>query len=37
MVFAFQTYYVSVLIIRLRGELLSAKIRTARFNLAAAE
>jgi len=37
MVFAFQTFYVAVLIIRLRGELLSAKIRTARFNLAAAE
>lgn len=37
MVFAFQLYYIAVLIIRLRAELLSAKIRTARFNLAAAE
>jgi heme exporter protein C len=37
MVFAFQTYYAAVLIIRMRAELLSAKIRTARFNLAAAE
>ncbi len=37
MVVAFQTFYIAVLIIRLRGELLAAKIRTVRFNLAAAE
>ncbi|MSO97400.1 MAG: heme ABC transporter permease [Rhodospirillaceae bacterium] len=37
MVAAFQFYYIAVLVIRLRAELLSAKIRTARFNLAAAE
>ncbi|MBL8644403.1 MAG: heme ABC transporter permease [Rhodospirillaceae bacterium] len=35
MVGAFQFYYVAVLVIRLRAELLAAKIRTARFNLAA--
>ena len=35
MVGAFQFYYIAVLVIRLRAELLAAKIRTARFNLAA--
>jgi len=37
LVAAFQCFYISVVVVRLRAELLSAKIRIARQNLAAAE